>query len=115
MISKSIHPAAFTSNSTSSSSASANGSGNGASSAGDRGVKIADNQLLQLQQQVTQQHQSSTDFPGVNNMHNTPQQQGQHLKHPEVPMRANGGTATIRLVVHNHSMYSLTSLTVSYN
>ena len=26
--------------------------------------------------------------------------QQQHLKHPEVPMRANGGTATIRLVHH---------------
>ena len=45
------------------SSASANGSGNGASTAGgsSSGVKIADNQLQ------TQQLQSSSDFPGVNN------------------------------------------------
>ena len=84
-------------NSSSTSSASANGSAsNGASTAGG-GVKIADNQLHQLQQHHLQQ-QSSSDFPSVNNMH--PQQ---HLKpHPEVPMRANGGTATIRLVHHVH-------------
>lgn len=72
-------------------SASANGSGNGASTAGgsSSGVKIADNQLQ------TQQLQSSSDFPGVNNTQSMQQQQ--HLKHPEVPMRANGGTATIRV------------------
>ena len=90
--------------SSTSSSASANGSGGGNAGAGScltagstSGVKIADNQLSQQQQQ---QLQSSSDFPSVNNMHQQREHQQALLKHPEVPIRANGGTATIRFVHH---------------
>lgn len=61
--------------------------------AGCSGVKIADNQVLQ--------QQSCSDFPRVNTM--------QH-HHPQVPMRANGGTATIRVEQTTVGHYFITLL-----
>lgn len=69
---------ASASSSYSNGSCSSSMAGGPAAAASGSGVKIADNQVLQ----------SCSDFPRVNTM--------QH-HHPQVPMRANGGTATIRV------------------